>query len=243
MEDMLWRYFMKDYSMNDVDRQKFILSYEVIEDSIVNDQIIINLATGEHYTVPYTCENEKKILEIMKGQVLDSEEFEKKQEKIFSNAWKCGAIDIIFLILDVILLLTGIASNLIIAKICIGLLAMAGIFEAFGCVDCKLKIRDIHKNRIFINNEVRLNKNFKYDKNDMLKQNLLSNTKVKTRKIVEDVPGEKPTFTLNTVDKIGYSDLKQIIDNTKRNEEFGFDYSNEQQCKTKLLVKTRSDKK
>ena len=55
---------MKDYSKSLEERREFILSYE-----IKDEQIIINLAKGEPYPIPYTEENLKKVDEKMKFQV------------------------------------------------------------------------------------------------------------------------------------------------------------------------------
>ena len=54
---------MKDYSLNFDDSKKFILSYK-----IENGKIIAKLASGELYTVPYSDENENKIISKMEDQ-------------------------------------------------------------------------------------------------------------------------------------------------------------------------------
>ena len=48
---------MKDYSLNYDDSKKFILSYK-----IENGKIVAKLASGESCTVPYSEENENKII-------------------------------------------------------------------------------------------------------------------------------------------------------------------------------------
>ena len=55
---------MKNYTISNVDAKTFILNYE-----IKDGQIIINLASKEKYVIPYTEENEKKIIERMEYQV------------------------------------------------------------------------------------------------------------------------------------------------------------------------------
>ena len=54
---------MKDYSLNYDDSKKFILSYK-----IENGKIVAKLASGESYTVPYSEENENKIISRMEEQ-------------------------------------------------------------------------------------------------------------------------------------------------------------------------------
>lgn len=55
---------MKDYTLNKEDERTFILNYEVKD-----NKIIVNFASGKKYEVPYTEEDEKIILTLMKEQV------------------------------------------------------------------------------------------------------------------------------------------------------------------------------
>jgi len=71
---------MKDYSLNLEDSKTFVLNY-----TVKDNQITVNLANGENYVIPYTAENEVKLLKRMKTQVLQSDEFMSKQEKRFSS--------------------------------------------------------------------------------------------------------------------------------------------------------------
>ena len=48
---------MKDYSLNFEDFTTFILNYK-----IENNLIIVKIASGENYVIPYTLKNEKKYL-------------------------------------------------------------------------------------------------------------------------------------------------------------------------------------
>ena len=48
---------MKDYLLNCDDSRKNILSYK-----IKNGEIVAKLASGELYTIPYSDENENKII-------------------------------------------------------------------------------------------------------------------------------------------------------------------------------------
>lgn len=74
---------MKDYSLNKEDSNFFILSYKVN-----NQEIILNLASGEKYKIPYTIKNEKKILKRMKKQVKNSKKYvENLENKIERNMY------------------------------------------------------------------------------------------------------------------------------------------------------------
>ena len=66
---------MKNYSINEYQEKTFILNY-----NIENEEIIVNLASGSNYKLPYTKENEIMILERMKEQVLNANEFLKHAE-------------------------------------------------------------------------------------------------------------------------------------------------------------------
>ena len=54
---------MKDYSSNREEAKEFILSYKIF-----NNEIISKLACGEYYTIPYSIENENKIISKMEEQ-------------------------------------------------------------------------------------------------------------------------------------------------------------------------------
>ncbi len=100
-------------------------------------------------------------------------------------------------------------------------------------ISSKLKIRDIEKNKMFIENEEILKDNTK------INQNALVNVSKKTQELVASTPEEKPIFTLNSIDKISYKDLKQILENIKREQRFGFDYSESQEEKPMVLSRKR----
>lgn len=98
----------------------------------------------------------------------------------------------------------------------------------------KKKIKDIYKNRLFIANEKTLNENVK------MNQNVLYHTSCRTKEVVSSMLLKgQPAFTFNTVDKMKYRDLKQILENIERAETFGFEYK----CEKKDSVKEVSIKK
>ena len=66
---------MNDYTMEKEEQAYFILRYEVDQ-----DKIRIYFASderGEKYEIPYSLENEKKVLTKMKEQVTQSKDYQK----------------------------------------------------------------------------------------------------------------------------------------------------------------------
>lgn len=221
---------MKDYSLNYDDSKTFILNYK-----IEYNRIIVNLASGEEYIISYLSENEKKLLEKMKEQVLDSDLFKSKQEKRFSLAWKLAIWNGTMLVFNTVLLATRSSSLPIVNGICAGWFVFDTIYRVYSMVDSKKKIKDVNKNRMFLNNEELLNEKIK------LNQNILSNTNTKIKELVASTPKDTQVFSLNTMDKIKYQELKTILENIKRDEQFGFEYSSAEEEKTMVLTKKKTN--
>lgn len=221
---------MKNYSLNFNDSKTFILNYKV-EDN----QIIANLASGEDYVIPYTLENEKNLLERMKKQVLNSNEFLSQQEKRFSFSWKWALVCGVVLAFNSIFLVTGNSVAPVVTGMVCSYFAFDITFRIYSMVDSKRKIKDICKNKMFLNNEELLNQKVKSH------QNILSNTDKKTKELVSSTPENKPVFSLNNMDEIKYDELKKIIENIKRDEQFAFDYSSTQEKKPMVLTKKKNN--
>ena len=109
---------MKDYTLDSEEAVSFILNYE-----IKDNQIIVNYANGEHYIIPYTNDNEEKILKKMEDQVYSAQYYDELSKKILkkSRNW------ILFCILMIILLKTNssfipLMQNILIGSctLCIG---------------------------------------------------------------------------------------------------------------------------
>ena len=191
---------MKDYSLDYESSKTFILNYNIA----------------------FSVDNEKRLLERMKNQVKDSSDYEYKQEKRFSSAWKWAIWSGIMLVFNSIILATGISALPVVNGICAGWFVFDSSLRIYSMVDSKRKLKDIRKNDI-----------------DKINQNVLSNVSTKTQELVTSTPEQKPIFTLNSIDKIGYEDLKKILENIQREEEFGFDYSDSQDEKPMILSKKR----
>lgn len=210
---------MKDYSLNFEDFTTFILNYK-----IENNLIIVKIASGENYVIPYTLKNEKKILEQMKKQVLDSREFEAKQKEICLKACFGVFLNVCILLINVMMILLG-DGRLPIGNVLASVLSVLFIpLEVYIIIDSKEKIKDINKNRMFLSNEKLLNEKVK------LNQNILSNMNTKTKEL-----------SLNDMDKIKYKELKAILDNIKRDEEFRFEHSSIQKEDAKVLTKKKNN--
>lgn len=205
---------MKDYSLDFEDSKTFVLNYEVKD-----NHITINLATGEKYVIPYTIENEIKLLKRMKTQVLQSNEFMSKQEKRFSRSWKRAIWSASMIALIVISLASGNSVVPVLSGICASWFVFDIGHIIYSMIDSKRNIKDINKNKMLLNNEEKLNEKIKRN------PNILVNTNEQTKEMVSSTPIDQPVFTLNSIDKIKYEELKKILENIDREEEFDFDYS------------------
>ena len=216
---------MKDYSLNLEDSKTFVLNY-----TVKDNQITVKFANGENYVIPYTTENEVKLLKRMKTQVLQSDEYMSNQQKIFSSSWEWAIWSVSMLALNGIALAS---DNSYLPIIVNGMFASWFAFDLgyriYSMVDSKRNIKDINKNRMLLNNEERLNEKVKVN------HNVLAHTNKKTKEIVHSAPVNQPVFTLNSIDKIKYEELKKILENINREEELGLDYSGESDGKSLVL--------
>lgn len=203
---------MKNYYVNDKEQSKtFITNYE-----IKDNQIIVYLASGKNYSVPYTQDNEEKILVKMEKQTFVSNSFttDLKLNITFSRVLK-----IVFLCISALLfLITTCVPSFIPSAIglSIGLLLPTSL----NIKRKKDLLKDYEKQIFLLDNEKKLN-----DANEK-DPNVLANVSKKTKEIISSVPSEKPKFTLNTIHKMKYQDLKEIIENIQIIEALGYDYQN-----------------
>lgn len=212
---------MKNYEL-DLDKSKyFILNYE-----IVKDEIIVNLATGDKYPIPYTIENEKKILEQMKKQVTEcnSAEFIKNQH--LNRKLIIAIVSIIIALFNII----SCGINIIPPIASITSMITCTIIATYNIIkldDAKIVIADIKKNKEFIRNEIELNANVKNN------PNCLSNTTEKTREIISQNKSTEQNITINTIDQISYEDLQKILGNIKFEKTLNIEHPEQQ----KTLIK------
>lgn len=204
---------MQNFSMKRHQEKTFILNYR-----IELGQMIIKLASKEKYVIPYTVDNEKNVLNRMRKQVLRADAFETKQRKRFSDAI-VNIVVAFFLEFISIYLLINPKEDIsfvwsIIGIVFGGILMMGAIY---WIIQSQRRIIDLRKNRLFLKQEKRLNDNIKNN------QNILFHTSRKTRAVISSkVIKHQIAFTFNTIDDIKYKELKRILDNINRAEEFGF---------------------
>ena len=213
---------MKDYAISEEERKKFILNY-----TIENNQIIINTANGKKYIVPYTKENENKIIERMKEQV-KSAYYNKFKESAndLKDIVKCGLL--ITTIISVIFTGAFGFTKIIDILLCINS-ALAVMFVSL-LIEANKRLKDYQKTSLFLKNEKDLNEQIK------LNTNILSNVKKKTKEFIESKK-EKPVLTINDTDKIGYKELKKMIEAVEYDNDLGIEYPEIQEDKPKTLQK------
>jgi len=196
---------MKDYSMNSSEARKYILSYE-----IKKDKLIANLANGEIYSVPYTKENEQRIIEIMENQA--------KKAKVKPLKKR----DNILLALEALVLpfsIIGYISNSEwYVGIAIGLIGSTALYYTGKIVSNKIKKKDIKKLTYFLENKEELNEEIKKSENITLG----ISKKAKNQINIERNKQNKP-FNINNIDSYSLNDLKTIRDNFERTTYFNLE--------------------
>ncbi len=200
---------MKNY---DETNENFICNYYLDDDAIV-----VILGDNTYYTIPYTIANERKILNTMRRQIND---FENYNNKLFKKKRK----NLAFLVLDIILFITVLLyfanSPLvisIISKICLFLLALTTGSRIVDDFKIKSTIIDLYKNKNFIDNEDKIN--------DIIKNKPLALEGISLK--VDEKINEEDKLNINDAHVISPSemfDIKRIVD---LEEEFDFDYPQE----------------
>lgn len=191
---------MKDYTLDKLAQEKFIKNYKV-----KNDKIIINLASKEKYVIPYTKENEEKVLTKMEEQV---------------NNARIKPIGIInkFLVgvsygaLALALYLSIVETAILYFVVAFGLSS----FFTYQLISNQVKVKDLEKQRFFLDNRKLINDNIKKSPNMTLGLD---------KKIVTQIEhsDEQKIFDINLIDSYSLDDLKKLKRNILRFEEFSFD--------------------
>ena len=216
---------MKDYLLNEKSGKTYVLNYELIEDSI-----LIHFADGNDEVIPYTKENERKLLNKMKQQlkcydeeVINQKSNNRKFNIGFSSAMIVAIVLMIILNWNVFICNLGIQIGAILS---IGLSGIYGLLSSVSLYNYNELKKDFEKNEIFIQKQSELNEKLKKD-------NILLNVTFKTIDEIEKSEMQMANYNkdqildLNAIDKISLKDLKTILENIKREEYFNFDYSKE----------------
>lgn len=206
---------MKDYSLNDEERKSFVLNYSKEEGTIT-----ANFADGSSYTVPNTENNENKIEGKMIEQVVSS----KGKEKNLVNS---NTANILLICVVTITSIVGVLSIKNIPTIkaiafAIGAATTLNMPMLIKLAKNNSILKDIQKNRYFVNNQEVINRG-------ITNTNVLANSNTK-----EEI------ITINDIDyRYNYDELKQIVENTERQEQFNFDTFSKEEVSSKPKTKTR----
>lgn len=206
---------MKDYSLNDEERKNFVLNYTKEEETIT-----ANFADGSSYTVPNTENNENKIEGKMIEQVVSS----KGKEKKLVNS---NTANILLICVVTIASIVGVLSIKNIPTIkaiafAIGAATTLNMPMLIKLAKNNSILKDIQKNRYFVNNQEVINRG-------ITNTNVLANSNTK-----EEI------ITINDIDyRYNYDELKQIVENTERQEQFNFDTFSKEEVSSKPKTKTR----
>lgn len=226
---------MKDYSLDQFQAERFILNYK-----IKGNEIIVNFAKKnkkDKYVIPYTIENEKKLLQKMKQQVLDSNHFFITRMKSYEEA-----VDTIIPYSLFGLLLFGILSiigwgevfTFCFFSIPTVISSLTFLYSIYWKIDNNKKLDDIKKNQFFLKNE----ELFNFKQNTKSTNNIILGTKYKLDKRTNQID-----LNLNSIHKLKYKELKLILENIKFEENLNFNYNNSMDivsnanCKNKVLTK------
>lgn len=174
---------MKDYSLGK--KKNFILNYKVR-----NDLIIINFANKNTRIIPYSKDKEITILKLMKKQI--NNDFERKIKKKVENSTKLSAVCLgLMTLVSGFILLTNLPFNIgAIIYTCLAINASIFIKKSFDIIKYKRLLKDLNKNKLFIENEIILNESKSY--------------------------GDKKRLTINNINSISYNRLNNLVKYKKR---------------------------
>ena len=195
---------MKDYSLNYDDSKKFILSYK-----IENGKIVAKLASGELYTVPYSEENENKIISRMEEQARYAHP---KPLKVFDKILAISQPLILPIAIINFVNNGGWFYGIILAVIAAGAIG----YPAKVIINA-IKKRDIKKLNYFLDNKEELNESV--EKSENMK---LGVSKKAVKEIELQRSENKQPFNINNIDNYSLSDLKALRENIERISTFGF---------------------
>lgn len=201
---------MKDYSLTKVEKENFVLGFEETEDTLYVDFS----GEKEEWPLPNKEDNRRKILYKMHNQVQNSGKFERNKVGEKFGYMISTTLCTFLVIFGLITLREFNAYN-------VSLMSIFGTFSVVsfvGYVRTSLVLKDLRKNKIFIEMEKELNSNIR--KNN----NTLANVSSKTKKVVKETPEGRPVFDINSFNNVPFKDLEQMKANIDRNKKFGFVY-------------------
>jgi len=187
---------LKNYCLNKVNSKYFILNYIVL-----NNQLIINYADGNIQYIPYSIENEKNILNAMKYQILNSKRFVNLLNQKFEIFLKLFLDELLLFILLIIASFNmQLISSIVGFSILTSVIGLTG-YKLFKYNNIR---NDIKKHLLFISNEDDLNIGIR--NNPELVRGL--DDKLKGKVLSKE--SNNFLFTINTIDKMKYDELKRV---------------------------------
>jgi len=225
---------MKNYLLNPIEKERFILNYKIKDNKIIVNFAKKSCRNKHSYVIPYTIENEKKLLQKMKDQMLDAEYFFGVKMKrcreiidIVSDYSLMGIL--VFGLINVICF-----ENLFLFCVTCIPTAISSLFFAYSTywkIDKKIKLNDFKKNQFFLENERMFKLKSKFNKNVLC--GIRSNVDEKTN---------QEELNLNSIHKIKYKELKKLLENIKFEKDLDFEYKNNidsslLNCESKVLTK------
>mgnify|MGYP004557948597 CR=1 FL=1 len=220
---------MKYYTLNSKDATSFILNYE-----IKDNQIIVNYANGEHYIIPYTNDNEKKILKKMEDQVHDAQNSDDMLKKKIRKAGDWILFSIFMIICNFCTIKSCHSISPLMQNIFIVCFTFNIGFQIFDIKYVTKILKDLEKNKILLDNQEKINEMIKEN------QNILTNSNEKIKKMVKSTPEDKPVGTLKSVEKLKLKELKSVLENIQKEEEFRFDSSSNNETNDRPLTLSKS---
>lgn len=185
--------------------ESFILNY-----TIDNDEITVNVASGNSYTLPYTEENEKHIIKTMEKQSIESINMEKEiLAKYVSNVKLIGLAGA-SVTLSFALLASGVIPLVAVGYATVGGTALS-VLGYNNAKKNKKVLEDINKNKLFLANKKIINKNI-----DNIKNNVDSLDE-RAKCLVENIEKEQQ-LNINDIKEIDYNELKDIVKSVEPEE-------------------------
>ena len=194
---------MKDYSLNKEQRDLFILNYKV-EDK----NIILNFASGKEKEIPYSIENEKKVLNYMKEQVMNYKEFVEKQELLKIRLDFLLSLSTVVFMYNTLFSIS-IAPEDTFTKCVISISALIIVYNLVLKKRVNDKLADLEKNKYFLQNEDTINNKL----DDMKNMNTLPRLKKYFEKEFNSSTQKEKVYhiTLNDLDDMSLEELVLFV--------------------------------
>ena len=204
---------MKNYCFDSNESKLFILNY-----TIKKSDIIVKYASGDTVTIPYTVENENKLRQLMRKQVENTSV--KKINKKFISPNISTVISAILVIVSFLINVPTVATYALVGLSSCGLLG-----SAIRARKIKKIKNDYLKSCEFLENKNQINENIdiKSITNNVSKKTV---KQIKKAKVEANTYNKVETLDLNQIDKMSIKDLRKILLNLRRIQEFNFDCSN-----------------